>query len=402
MEERVVTIQSQEETNNEEWDRVSVKEMYDFLDKVNEFYARRGNPRINAIWLADTIMKRLKNDLDYYVNCEGQKGYGKSNLMLLMALLQSRYSGLWKNKLTGKIVRVVPRTTPLPPEWEHIEVGFRFKKNMSFLDNTADIKIKFNSLDKYMPFVIDEGSKNLHKYNWQSKTQFMLVKLSDTERYQNKAFYVCFPHFTELNAAFRNDRIMMRLYVYARNVKQHYASCIISLKDVNRYVVDPWHTDDNARAFEYQLRKRPAALRTPTDILNAEKKLSGYAGNFDIPELKVIAPKIWAHYMRYKITNAQKELNDDEDNEFSKNLVKWKMASKNLIDYLKNLHPELTNAEVARIMGLSTTTLSDLRKLEAPPDDRYRMAGRLVEADNNQTQDAKLDKMVNRYATSKT
>lgn len=716
------------DSGDNSWDHISVEEIQELIANAQDFYAERDNPRMSAFWLADLILKRLHNDLDYYINCEGQKGYGKSNLMLLLALLQARYAGIYKNMNTGKIVKVLPRDKPLTPEWKMQEFSFRFKKNMSFLDNTNDIKLKYNALDKYMPFVIDEGSKNLHKYQWQSKTQFMLVKLSDsvgkdseicfyegdkfkrmtienmykkygeeptnlftwtigddkkcvlkklnaiiqkplrkrmfkitslynkeiiltedhglyiyrdgqvikesplnltlkdkvilpltlpaketikedndmmqlygawiadgnyrpdynkkktlcaveisgkehlpliqrickknninyyiqkngvdisinsipftkefkekgfdgnsytkripdwiyntskenkiaflkglftgdghiykhgeptygsvnkelirdiqillnmvdipssinmkkksnvyenhtthdyaldvpnlfysqclkffeesklnygklknykvdkgkynkvkvidedcfcvqikeikeiteeykdnvydleintihkfisndilvanTERYQNKSFFVCFPHFNELSTAFRNDRIMMRLYVYARSTKGHYASAIISLKDVNRFISDPWHNEDNARKYEDVLKGKPAALRTPDDILKAERKLKGYAGNFDIPELRKISPNIWRIYSRYKIENAQKELLEEE--EVDKESVKWKWATRSLMEYIKKLHPELTVGELAAAMGMSTYVVSNLRSMKAP------------------------------------
>ena len=260
-------------------DIITVDEMNELVNGVIEFYEERKWPKMNAIWLADTILKRLRNDLDYFINCEGTKGYGKSNLMLLLSLLQTRNSGIWESRVTGKRVRVLPRINPLPEnEWKHIEVGFKFQQNMSFMDDAIDVKRKFNELDKFHPLTIDEGSKTLHKYQWMSKMQFMLVKLSDVERYQNKTFYVCFPHFSELNPTFRNDRIMMRLYVYNKDTTNHFASCIVSLKDVNRYAPDPWWSEQNARDFEEILKNKPAALRTPDDILYAEKRLRCYAG----------------------------------------------------------------------------------------------------------------------------
>lgn len=343
--------------------------MYDLMDKVYKFIERCGNPKINIVWLADTILTRLKNDLDYFINAEGFKGYGKSNLMLLIALIQCRYAGLWKNKETGKVVKVLPRTTPLPPPWEHIEISFSFSKNMSFLDDSKAIKDKFNSLDKYMPLIIDEGSKNLHKYNWQNKMQFMLVQLSDTERYQNKSVFVCFPNFRELNPVFRNDRIMMRLYLYHRNAQENYSSCIISLRDVNRYVIDPWHTDLNAKDFEYLLRKTPTATRTARSIISAERKLKGYAGDFEVPSLRYIAPKIWKIYYTYKTENAKREYGEtDGELPDSKNVTKWKYTLKNIIKYLKDNNPDMTMKQIAEICKSKPSIISTLMTTELPQD----------------------------------
>jgi hypothetical protein len=348
-----------EETNSDE---ITVQEVQDLVKRVEDFYRERENPKINLIWLADTILKRLYNDLDYYVNIEGKKGFGKSNAILLLAILQCRFCGLWKNKKTGKIVNVLPRSKPLPEPWEHIKFGFQFDRNMSFLDNTEVVKKKFYGLDRYHPFIIDEGSKNLHKYQWANKLQFLLVKMSDTERYQNKAFYVCFPNFRELNSTFRNDRIEMRIFLYNKNVHKHFSSAIINIKDVNRHVFDPWHTEDNAKDFEYLLRRVPAATRGASHILYAESKLKGYAGYFDVPELAFISPKIWATYMKYKIANAQKDSADSEDDEKldSKRIKKLKEGTYSLISFIKARLPDINNVEISKILDVTPMTISKL------------------------------------------
>lgn len=344
-------------------DEISVEEINDLCKKVEEFYAERGNPKINIIWLANLILKRLMSDRDYFANIEGIRGSGKSNFILLLSLIQCRYAGIWRNKKTGKLVKVLPRLKPLDENWEHIKFGFSFKNNMSFLDESEAVKTKFNNLDRYMPFIIDEGSKNLHKYQWNNKLQFLLVKMSDTERYQNKSVYVCFPNFKELNSAFRNDRIMLRVYLYDRNKTQHYSSAIISLKDVNRYVPDPWHTEDNAKAFEYHLRRIPAALRGPSNILYAEKKLAGFAGNFDVPSLEHIAPRIWDLYMQYKIFHAQKDQVGEELEEPEKvsiQVLKWKIHMRKLLDFIKQEKPDLNNVILSKLIGISKGTIIKL------------------------------------------
>jgi intein/homing endonuclease len=695
---------------------ISAGEMKELLTKIENFYISIGNPKMNIIWLANMIIRRLKNDRDYYINCEGEKGSGKSNLMLLLALMVCRYAGLWRNRNSGRVVRTLPRELPLSPLWEQLTVNFSFDNNMSFLDNVDDVTKKFNSLDKFQPFIIDEGSKNLHKYQWQSKLQFKLIQLSDsvsknaeilfynknqllmdtienmykkygdkpkdikvytisdnfntilkplkyilkrkvrkdmyevitslgkqtivtsdhslfilknnkleaiptneikigdyiasplylpsltnikknndlmyfygawiadgsynkiwgvnlsgkehfriakkiaklynckyrisknnvdiclqskklclemkkigfvgnsytkavpnwifnttlknkinflkglftgdgsiskygeatycsiqkslvkqvqtlchmcgmpssylqenkqnnyngkksgtytnritipaqfamktiklfettktnykillnhkiqypnkngkiinnsiclrvkkikkikyndyvydfevkdihrfiandllhenTERWQNKAFFVCFPNFKELNTVFRNDRIRMRLFVYARHTTQGYASCIISLRDVNRWIMDPWHMDDNARSFEELLKRVPAAMRNYKHILYAEKKLKGYAGNFEFPSIQEMSPRIWGIYMKYKLDNAKKEL-ETEDVKESRTVIKWKFATKTLIAWVKQHYPEYTWDDFRKLTHVSNATLSKLWK----------------------------------------
>jgi len=342
---------------------ISVEEMHLLIEKIKEFYEERGNPRINLFWLANMMVKRLKNDKDFYANIEGETGSGKSNLILLISLLMCRFAGTWRNRKTGKIVQVLPRTKPLEDaHWEQLSVDFNFNKNMSFLDKTEELKNKYNALSRYMPFIIDEGSKNLHKYGWQNKLQQMLVQMSQTERYQNKAFFVCFPNFKELTTTFRNDRIKMRMYIYQRSMKEKYASCILSVKDVNRWNSDPWHMEENAKQFEHILRKIPAAARSAKHILNAEKKLKGYAGNFEFPSLKEIAPRIWKTYMTFKITNATKEQEPDEESKDSKGIMKWKYATKQLMYWVIQQHPEFKMKDFERLTGVGGSTLSKLKR----------------------------------------
>lgn len=360
----VQEINSLEYKPKNDWDTVTIEDQNKLWEGVDEFYRERGYPKMNAVWLADVILRRLRNDRDAWIVTEGNKGYGKSNLSLLLSLLICRNAGLWKNKITGKIIKVLPRLSPLDEnEWEHIESGFSFSRNTSFLDSHEEVKQKYYKLDRYSPLNIDEGSKNLHKYNWQSKTQFMLVQLSDTERYQNKACFISIPRFAELNSIFRNDRITMRLFIYDRSSSKNYASVIMSLRDENRHIADPWHTELNARIYTKELNRIPIGGRSPQIILRTEKKLKGYAGNFEIPSLKHIAPRIWKIYMTYKIENAQKELEETDEKEIAwqKKLFTFKNSTYNLINYIKEKFPDVTYKDISIITGLSQGQLNTVR-----------------------------------------
>jgi len=336
-------------------DSISVEEMKNLMEAVEKFYFERGDPKMNIVWLADLILKRLKLDRDYFINIEGVKGTGKSNFILLLSLIQTRYAGLYRDEKNGNIIKVLPRLKPMPERYTQLTCGFSFKNNMSFLDESEDVKRKFNGLDKYHPMIIDEGSKNLHKYQWNNKLQFLLVRMSDTERWQNKSVYVCFPNFKELNPAFRNDRILMRIYLYDRNIRERYASCILSLRDMNRYISDPWHNDENAKSYEYLLKRVPIALRTARHVLNTEKKLKNYAGDFDVPSLEAIAPRIWDIYMQYKSFYANRDSNNiaSEDEESVK-VIKLKTNLRRALDYIESNFPNLTKKDMQKILGLTS------------------------------------------------
>ena len=330
--------------------RIGIKQTYDF--KV---------PVYNNLILGNNILTHNS---------------GKSNFILLLALIQTRYSGIYRNNKTGHIVKVLPRLKPMQEHFEQLTCGFNFKNNMSFLDESEDVKNKFNGLDKYHPMIIDEGSKNLHKYQWNNKLQFLLVRMSDTERWQNKSVYVCFPNFKELNPAFRNDRILMRIYLYDRKIKEGYAACILSLRDQNRYISDPWHNDENAKQYEYCLRKKSISARTPYDILNAEKRLKNYAGNFEVPSLELLAPRIWDIYMKYKSYYANKDasgINLREDEESVK-VNKLQNNIRKLLDYVKMNFPNLTNKDMQKLAGLSAPAY--IKLIHATDKENLEKAGR--------------------------
>lgn len=153
--------------------------MADLMDKLEKFYAERPN-EFSIFSLSKLILTRLKSDRDFFMSFEGNRGAGKSNALILLMLVMSRYAGKWQNTLTGEIKNVLPRSHKLPSYWKHIQCSFSFHNNLSFLDESQKLQDKFNIIDRYMPFGIDEGSKNLHKYNWQDKVQQKLIQLSDS------------------------------------------------------------------------------------------------------------------------------------------------------------------------------------------------------------------------------
>ena len=343
---------------------ITPEEMDDLIFQVEEFNKFCGIDRtLNCTRLSNLFINRLKKDLDMYVNVEGMRGFGKSNLVVLLNLLHNRYAGIWRNTTNGKMYKILPRTTHPGKEFVRLSVDFNFQKNISFLDDVDTLKKKFNEISQYSTLAIDEGSKNLHRQNWQTKVQFMLVSMSDTERYQNKCVYICFPNFKELNSVFRNDRIGVRLYVYARNKSAGYSSCIMSVKDNNRFIADPWHLEENAKLFNHQLKKVTMTQRTGEQILRAEKRLLGYAGNFHVPALEIIAPRLWKVYKRLKIENAQRELSNTSVRD-PKNVTKYKLAIKMLMAFLKENRDDIKLKDIAKLTNIGESTLKEIWNLE--------------------------------------
>jgi hypothetical protein len=355
-----------EEIKRNEKQGVTPKDIDEFILNVRKFY--REHPcEIDLFNLARMITRRLKSDRDLYCCVEGLKGNGKSNLVVILMIIMARYTGFYRDKRTGQIIKVLARNSPMNENhYERLTCAFDFEKNLSFLDQVSILQERFNSLDRYMAFGIDEGSKNLHKQNWQTKIQFKLVQLSDTERWQNKAFFICIPNFKELNSNFRNDRIQIRLYIYTRKTKEGYASAIISMRDPGRWSSDPWFVEENENTFEWILRKRPLAMRTPEDIIRAERKLKGYCGEIHIPSLKLIAPNIWNTYMAYKITNAKKELSEEVEGETieqrQNNHLKY--ALKKMMAFVKLKFPGIRYADFSKLTTIPAPILSNIWREE--------------------------------------
>jgi len=360
-------IKNMEELCN---NKITPKKLNDLMVKLEEFYAQR--PKEFSIFkLAGLILRRLKSDRDFFMVFEGMRGTGKSNALMLVMLVMSRYAGIWRNRVTGEIKKIKPRIAPLPSYWEHLEVSFDFENNLSFLDEVEVLKKKFNSIDRYMPFGIDEGSKNLHKYNWQDRLQQQLIQLSDTERYQNKGFFICIPNFKELTTTFRNDRINIRIFLVVRHTEEDYAEAIISAKDESRWTDDPWHIEENKKHFEYTLRKIPVAQRNWKHMMRAEKKLTGYLTSISFPSLKTLSPEIWKTYYRYKIMNAQKEI-VHEKGKTSKQLQSYQFAVKQFIAFLKTKH-KITWKSIAQICKLSTTQVTNIWNSTTEIEQEYRL-----------------------------
>lgn len=355
---------------------IPIQDMDKLMNDVKKFLKKHPSD-IDLFMLSDLILKRLKSDRDFFLSVEGETGTGKSNLMVLLMLIMCRYAGIWRNKKTGKFVKVLPRRMPLPEEWEQVSVSFKMDNNVSFLDETETLQKKFNSIDRYMPFGIDEGSKNLHKQNWQNKLQFKLVQMTSTERWQNKAFFICFPNFKELNTNFRNDRIHMRIYIYVRYTGKNFASAILSVKDPSRWTSDPWHMQDNERTFEAILKRIPAAFRSPDHIVKAERKLKGYAGEFHIPNLRTLCPKIWNMYYKLKIENATKELNQSDKPKENKYTQKYKYAIKKMMAFIKIKFPNIKYADFTKITNIPASSLSTIWNEKLDIEDEY---SRLAEA----------------------
>jgi len=344
---------------------IPIEEFNRLMLGVEKFIEERGNPKFNIVWVSDMMLKRVQKDNDTWVCLEGQKSKGKSNTALLISLLIHRYSGVWVNTETGEKREEVPRLTPLPQPWLQTEVGFSFDKNLSFLDNAQQIREKYNLLPRFGCLVLDESIKNLLKYNFMQKAQQDLIRLSATERFQNKICLLCIPSFDELTSVFRRDRVQMRLYMYFRSTAQNSASCIMSLKNESRFSTDPWSQDYNSKLYDKLLERVNFGLRSREQILKTEKRLKGFVCDFEVPNIKHLSPKIWNIYQRLKEQNAAKEGADSEIDPqtivYEKKIYNLKYGINALITWLKEKYPEITYKKIAEITTLTPAQISTIK-----------------------------------------
>ena len=75
--------------------------------------------------------------------------------------------------------------------------------------------------------------------------------------------------------------------------------------------------------------------------------------------------------MKYKTLSARKDMEaegEDEIQQESAIMLKWKGAAKRLCDYIKVLKPEIKQTELAKLCNISYTTFQNLSKLKFKDD----------------------------------
>lgn len=216
------------------------------------------------IMLAKYIKQRLKQDWDLVIAITGEQGVGKSTIAIILAQL--------------------------------IDKKFDFERNMSFIPSADEIAKKFNELPQYSAYVIDEAIRSLYKLEWYNVVQQAIVKMYQTERYQNKATIIVIPRFRDLTENFRNQRVNIWINIMKRG------SAVAYRRDKDKDIKDPWHFDENIKKKEARFKNKNLNQIRFKEKVYFETKLKNYLLSFNYDDL---SPELKERYTQFKLQSRE-------------------------------------------------------------------------------------------------
>jgi len=154
--------------------------------------------------LVKEVVHHVKQNYDFIISVNGNKGDGKSTLAYQFAKKADKHFNLARN----------------------------------FIYNGSDyseFEGKIKNLPQYTPVVVDEAIESLYSQEWNTTLQRNLSKLFTTSRKQNKIVLLCMPFFTDLNAGFRNKLVDLWVQVLGRGV------AVVFRRDENIFNADKWN-----------------------------------------------------------------------------------------------------------------------------------------------------------------
>jgi len=216
--------------------------------------------------VARAIRIGLKEDYDFVTAITGREGKGKSTLMIILAILVDR--------------------------------KFSLTKQLSLLPTTGEIKRMFKKIRQFGVLGIDEAIKILHKQDWYNVLQKVIVQMYATERFQNKATFLCIPRFTDLNEHFRNHRINCWIDVVDRGV------ALVKVPIPVPYFTDPWMMNDMIKKYSFLLKSKKGAQITIEDMERIEKKNPCFVDTIYFPDLPAQIKEV---YLSLRVDARRKE-----------------------------------------------------------------------------------------------
>lgn len=215
-------------------------------DKLLQISSRRG---YNT--LIKMCRKRVRQDWDLIIAFTGETGSGKSTLAVQFG--------------------------------EDTDDGFNYTKNISFLPDEAEVHQRFNSVNRYGFYLIDEAVAVLHKHHWYDKMQQSINELYDLERRQNKITGLCIPRFRNLTENFRNYKVKLHVNVLCRGL------AVVRLIDPDQDIKDPWHLDQNIKMKDKFFKNDKVGEIYISRRLTIERSMPNYLCDFvfkDLPPVK--------------------------------------------------------------------------------------------------------------------
>jgi len=203
---------------------------------------------------------------DYKIVITGGTGSGKSWIGLLVGVLTS----------------------------DHYDLA----KNIAYYSDSGELIKKFNILERFESLNIDEAIMALDKMSFANKEYRDIVKLFNTERYQNKIIIMCIPGLENLGKDIREHEVDMWINIIEHGVctvhsKPRVMRSAVSFlevwdnfkKSIKRKKLYEFHTENIVNFFE----KHNTHLITIRDVPSPEDFADWYN---EYNRLKVLSRKI--------------------------------------------------------------------------------------------------------------
>ena len=197
------------------------------------------------------IMKRVRNDWDAMIVITGEHGVGKSTLMQQFGFEMDKH--------------------------------FDQKNNISYIPTVKNITEKFNAIQKFQVFGIDEAMEVMYKQDFMKDFQKALIKMYARERKQNKITIMCIPAFGDLSKTFRNTRVKYWIYVAERG------HAVLLCRPPTPYSDDAWNLKLLNKDFDQTIKTKKVMNITSTEIINSLKSTPYFVEEFwfnDLPDDK--------------------------------------------------------------------------------------------------------------------
>lgn len=192
------------------------------------------------------IKRRLRDDWDMVVTITGTEGVGKSTLAIHLGIL--------------------------------IDHDFDLDKNIGYLPSHQDFIEKFESLDRYQVFLVDEALKSLYKMRFMTKLQQDITIHYGTERWQNKCTILCIPRFRDLTESFRNHKTHVWIHCMDRG-----KAVVFFNSHVNMFGTDAWSMDINEKMIRDKLGA--GIFANEKKKLTVYKKTTNFYSLLSFPDL---------------------------------------------------------------------------------------------------------------------
>jgi len=243
----------------------------------------------------ENIMKRVRNDWDAMIVITGDHGVGKSTLMQQFGF--------------------------------EMDAKFDQKVNISYIPTVESIIQKFNALDKYQVFGIDEAMEVMYKNDFMKGFQKAIIKMYARERKQNKITIMCIPSFADLSKTFRNSRVKYWIYVAERG------HGVILCRPMTPYSEDAWNLKLLNKQFEGIISKKRVQNITAEEVIKSLKTTPYFIEEFWFTDLSDDKKEIYHQCvteerdMFYKSNEQEKQR---KPHIFIQNLIAYEKDVRNL------------------------------------------------------------------------